>query len=103
MTIEVAMLISSISVAFGVYQGIINIKRNKKNDDQQEASQSAMMMTKLDNIDKGVDDIKKEIAGVKADIKEDRERIIRLEESLKQAHKRIDSLEVYNKTNKKER
>jgi hypothetical protein len=34
---------------------------------------------------------------VKNDIKEDRERIIRLEELTKQAHKRLDNIELYKK------
>jgi hypothetical protein len=37
------------------------------------------------------------MSNVKNDIKEDRERIIRVEESAKQAHKRLDSLEKYKK------
>ncbi len=34
MTIEVALLISGVSVAFGIFVGISNIRRNQKIDDK---------------------------------------------------------------------
>lgn len=93
MTIEVTILLSVISVSAAVLFGFANYRRNSKKDCAEEASQSAKIMTKLEEIDKGIGDIKEEIKGVKADVKDDHDRIIRLEESAKQAHKRIDTLE----------
>lgn len=92
MTIEVTILLSAISVSIALYFGIKNNRRSQKKDDKEEASQDAIVITKLESIEKGVDDIKEELKGVKADVKDDHDRIIRLEESSKQAHKRIDSL-----------
>lgn len=92
MTIEVTILLSAISVSAALYFGIKNNRRSQKKEDKEEASQDAIVITKLESIEKGVDDIKEELKGVKADVKEDHDRIIRLEESSKQAHKRIDSL-----------
>ena len=40
----------------------------------------------------GISDIKKEITDIRNDVKEDRDKIIRIDESAKQAHKRIDEL-----------
>ncbi len=34
MTIEVALLISGVSVAFGIFAGISNLRRNQKLDDE---------------------------------------------------------------------
>lgn len=93
MTIEVTILISALSVSIALYFGIKNNRRDQKREDKEEAGQSATIITKLEGIEKGVDDIKEEIKGVKADVKEDHDRIIRLEESSKQAHKRIDMIE----------
>ena len=93
MTIEAALLISGVSVAFGIYQGITNMRRNSKKDDQNEAAQLTTVIVKLENISSGITEIKNEISNVKNDIKESREKIIRLEESVKQAHKRIDQIE----------
>ncbi len=97
MTIEVALLISGVSLAFGIYQGITNIRRNSKKDDQHDAAQLTTVIVKLENIGIGIAEIKSEMSNVKADIKESRERLIKVEESAKQAHKRIDALEKYKR------
>lgn len=92
MTIEVALLISFVSVAFGLYSGIKGLKRNDTKDAEEDATQMATVLTELKNIMDGISDIKKEIIDVKNDVKVDRDRITRLEESAKQAHKRIDEI-----------
>lgn len=94
MTIEIAMLISGISLAFGIYSGIANMKRNQTNDVKKDASELTMVIVKLENIGVGIAEIKSELTNVKNDIKESRERIIKLEESTKQANKRLDFLEL---------
>lgn len=90
MTIEVALLISGISLAFAIYFGIINVKRNKSSDDKQDASEMTTVIVKLENIGTGITEIKSEMTNVKNDIKENRERIIKVEESTKQSHRRLD-------------
>lgn len=93
MTIEVALLISGISVAFGVFAGISNLRRNQKLDDKRDATEMTTVIVKLENIGIGISEIKNEMINVKNDVKESRERLIKVEESAKQAHKRLDSLE----------
>jgi peptidoglycan hydrolase CwlO-like protein len=97
MTIEVALLISGVSVAFGIFAGISNLRRNQKLDDKKDATEMTTVIVKLENIGNGITEIKSEMSNVKNDIKEDRERIIRVEESAKQAHKRLDTLEKYKR------
>ena len=97
MTIEVALLISGVSLAFGIYQGITNMRRNNKMDDQNEAAQLTTVIVKLENISIGITEIKSEMFNLKNDIKESRERLIKVEESVKQAHKRLDALEKYKR------
>jgi len=97
MTIEVALVISGISVAFGIYSGICNLKRNEKADAKNDASQLTTVIVKLENIGTGITEIKSEMTNVKNDIKENRERIIKVEESTKQAHKRLDTFEKYKR------
>jgi len=92
MTIEVALLISGVSVAFGIYQGIINMKRNNRKDDRNEATQLTTVIVKLENISNGISEIKTEINGMKSDQKDDHDHIIRLDESLKSAWKRINEI-----------
>jgi predicted nucleic acid-binding Zn-ribbon protein len=95
MTIEAALVISGISLAFGIYQGVSNLKRNEKEEVRTDASEMTTVIVKLENICTGISEIKSEMLNVKNDIKEDREKIIRIEESVKQAHKRMDTYEKY--------
>ena len=53
MTIEVALLISGISVAFGIFAGISNIRRNQKIDDKKDATEMTTVIVKLENIRPG--------------------------------------------------
>ena len=94
MTIEAALLISGVSVAFAIYQGVTNMKRNKENDDRKDASRLTTVIIKLETIGSGIVEIKNEMSSVKCDIKEDRERIIKVEEAIKSFHKRLDALEA---------
>ncbi len=97
MTIEVALLISGVSVAFGIFAGISNLRRNQKLDDKKDATEMTTVIVKLENIGIGISEIKNEMTNVKNDIKESRERLIKVEESAKQAHKRIDTLEKHKR------
>ena len=92
MTIEVAVVLSILSVSFSIYFGITSSRRNKAKDDKQDASQMTTVIVKLENISTGITEIKAELNNVKNDRKEDREKIIRLDESLKSAWKRIEEL-----------
>ena len=93
MTVEVALLISGVSLAFALYQGITNMKRNKTQDDKQDASQLTTVIVKLENIGEGVNEIKSDMKGVKEDVVELRERIVAVEQSAKSTHHRVDLLE----------
>lgn len=92
MNVEIAVVISVMSFAFAVYQGISTMKRSSKKDTKEDTLQIATVMVKLEDIDKGVKSIREDIKDVKSDIQENRERIIKTEESVKQAHKRIDEI-----------
>lgn len=93
MTIEVALLISGVSLAFALYQGITNIKRNRTQDDKQDASQLTTVIVKLENIGEGVNEIKSDMRNIKEDVQELRERVVAVEQSTKSAHHRIDLME----------
>ena len=73
MTIEVALLISGVSLAFGIYQGVTNLRRNSKIDNKQDATQLTTVIVKLENIGDGVTEIKSDLKNIKDDIKEFRE------------------------------
>jgi predicted RNase H-like nuclease (RuvC/YqgF family) len=94
MTIEAALVISGISLAFALYQGISNLKRDKEADDKKEATDMTTVVIKLETISNNVMEVKNDMKNIREDVKEDRERIIKIEESVKQAHKRIDTIEL---------
>jgi peptidoglycan hydrolase CwlO-like protein len=96
-SIDIALLLSIISVVFMVYNVLTNSNRTRKADDKSEAAQLTTVIVKLETIGNGIAEIKSEISSLKKDTKEDHERIIKLEESTKSAHKRLDTCEKYCK------
>lgn len=96
MTIEIGILISVISVSVAVYLGIKNNKRNEKSDVKQDTTAMTTVIVKLENISNGITEIKSELQSVKADQRQDHDELIKVIESAKQAHKRIDGLEGKN-------
>ena len=92
MTMEVALVISGISLAFGLYQGVSNIKRAEKQENKSEATQITAVIVKLETIGEGVNEIKADMRNIKNDIYEIRERLTKVEESSKSAHHRIDEM-----------
>ncbi|MBN2884238.1 MAG: hypothetical protein JXN10_11965 [Clostridia bacterium] len=97
MTIELALVISGISLVFGLYQGVSNLKRSEKSETRSNVSQLTTVIVKLENIGIGIARIESKMSTMEADFKEDHERLIKVEESSKQAHKRMDTCEKYCK------
>lgn len=93
MTVEVALLISIVSVAFSVYFGLKNSKRTDAKDIEERVKENTRINAKLDNITQTTQDIKVEISSMREDIKSHNDRIIKVEESCKQAHHRLNTLE----------
>jgi septal ring factor EnvC (AmiA/AmiB activator) len=73
--------------------GLLTFKRERDNEVRSDASESAVIKTKLDNISRGVESIQIDIKANEKRVSDLSERVIRVEESSKQAHKRIDKLE----------
>ena len=97
MTIELTLLISLASLIVGTYCGTANTNRNKNADLRKDATDLMTVIIKLENIGAGVTEIKNDISSVKSEIREARDRIIKVEESAKQAHKRLDLMDPHNK------
>lgn len=92
MQIEIALLISGITMAFGIYSGISSVKRHYRLDNRKESAEMMMVIVKLEGISEGITEIKSELSHVKSDIKEITERLIVAEQSVKMAHKRLNEL-----------
>ena len=91
-----------ISVVFGIgglVFGIITAVRNKKTDDTKEAKEDGIILTELGYIKSGVDDIKQKQREQERHNIDFVKHLTAVEESAKQAHKRIDKLEKYHTPN----
>lgn len=93
MTIEIALLISIISVSFSIFFGLKNNRRTDTKDIEERVKENTRINVKLDNIGQTTQEIKTEVSSMREDIKSHNDRLIKLEESCKQAHHRIDGLE----------
>lgn len=91
---EVTIAISVLSVAFAIFFGLSTRNRNTKKDTQEEAREDATVITKLENIQNTMIEVKTEMKSYRDEVKEVREDNIRTSESLKQLHKRVDTVET---------
>ena len=83
-TLEIFLtVLSIISICCGVFFSIRAALRENKNDTKEDASQSTLIMYKLDNIDATVKDIKADSKAFRLDIQDARERILILEQEYK--------------------
>lgn len=93
MTSEIALIVSAISVAFSIFFGLKNNKRTDIKEFEERVKENTRINMKLDDIAKTTKDVQKELELLKNDIKNHSDRIVKVEESAKQGHKRLDTLE----------
>lgn len=89
MTVEIALVISAISLGFAIYSGVSNLKRNNKQDAKSDSAQLTTVIVKLENIGTGINEIKADVKDVKQDLKDHSERLIRLEQQVKVLNKTV--------------
>ena len=70
--------------------------RNKKKDDVTDGKEDGIILTELGYIKSGVDDIKSKQRELEKQNLDTVKHLTAVEESAKQAHKRIDKLEKYH-------
>ncbi len=95
----ISFVLSAIFGVSGLTFGIITAVRNKKTDDTKEAKEDGIILTELGYIKSGVDDIKQKQREQEKQNIEFVKHLTAVEESAKQAHKRIDKLEKYHTPN----
>lgn len=91
---EVLTAISVISTLCAIVFGYAAFARNKKTDTADEAKADATVFTEIGYIKSGIDDIKAEQREQRKTNTDFIARLTAVEESAKQAHKRIDHLET---------
>lgn len=77
----------------GTFVGLTSFNRGRDKDVQNEAREKEQVNVKLNHIISGVDDVRTDIKVNERQMRELSDQIIRLDESTKTAHKRIDKLE----------
>lgn len=92
MTIEVALLISIVSVAFSIFFGLKNSKKSDEKDIAERIARDTRTDMKLDEISKDVKDVKETVRNIQNDVKDHEGRIVKLEASYKAEHKRLDEI-----------
>jgi peptidoglycan hydrolase CwlO-like protein len=95
-----AVIISIVSVAFSVFFGFVSLGfglKNSKHTDTKELEERVKENTrinmKLDAITSNTTEIKNEVSEMRKEINSHDTRIIKVEESVKSAHHRLDRLE----------
>lgn len=88
-TISIAIICS----VAGVFFGACGLARNTKQDIKTDTVTTTRLESKIDYVSKGVDDIRLDMKDQGRKIECMNEKVIRVEESAKQAHKRIDRID----------
>lgn len=92
MTVELAIVISVVSLLFTAIKTFSDMKRNTVKDTEVAAGTQTSTLVELRMLNKGIDDVKKEIKDFRTEIKELGNKVIEVDISAKQAHKRIDEI-----------
>lgn len=80
--------------ALGLLIGLLTFGRNRDKDVKADAAKTAVIETKLDTISNGVESIRIDLKANEKQMDVIAERVARVEESSKHAHKRIDNHKV---------
>lgn len=93
MTVDPVTLISIIGGIAGIVFGVITYARNRRQDNTDEGKRTGAIMSELGYIKSGVDDVKRKQEKSDDTIMGFMKELTAVQESTKQAHKRIDGLE----------
>ncbi|KAB2337664.1 hypothetical protein F7731_08710 [Cytobacillus depressus] len=99
MTVNIGILITVIGFVctiLGAVIGILTFARNRDKDVKSDASRNAVIETKLDNINQSVNTIVLDLKTSELRWATTDKEVVRIDESVKSAHKRIDALEKEN-------
>lgn len=91
-TVVLTAIISAVAAASGIFLGWSARNREIKKEIKLDATDNAVLRADMEYIKRGIDDIRVEqrALGQRFDVLS--ERVTRVEESAKQAHKRIDDI-----------
>lgn len=85
--------VGAISVLLGMAISYLTFMRNRDKDTINKAKEEAQMDTDLRHISRGVDEIRVDMKSNGKQMDRMQEQLIRIDESTKSAHKRLDKVE----------
>lgn len=94
MTVEVAFLISALSVAFSIFFGLKNNKRTDAKDIEERTRERTELNCKLDMINSSTQEIKEQIASLVRDVQKHGDRITQIEGNMKHTMDYLEKLHV---------
>lgn len=86
------IVVSVIALIATTYFNVSAKKRTEQHDAKKDGSELTTVIVKLEYISSGVSEIKNDVKNLKNDIQENRERIVRVEQSYAQVQRELDSL-----------
>ena len=86
-------ILGAVSSIFGMVITYLTFMHGRDKSIRQSAEENAKVSMKLDHISRGVDDIRVDLKSNEKQINYVAERVTRVEESARSAHKRLDKLE----------
>lgn len=86
-------LIGAIGTVIGIVITYLTFVRSRDKTIRKEAEQHGVISTQLNSISKGIDDILVDMKVHEKQMNRMNEQLIRVDEGMKSAHKRIDKLE----------
>lgn len=89
----IGMVFTGISVSAMIYFNSKNSKHTDEKEIRERIEEQTRVNLKLDEINRNTTDIKYDVSAVKKDVQKHAEKIVEIEASAKQAHRRIDSIE----------
>lgn len=92
-TAEIAVLATIAGVLLALIFNLIGNRRATQQDAKRDSADMTTVVVKLENIAAGITEIKADMRNLRDDVTVNRERIVAVEASAKQAHKRIDILD----------
>lgn len=96
MTIELGVLIGVAGTMFGIAFGYLGHQRAAKNEIKTDSRDHTELKTNVDYIRRGVDDIRLDLKAQETRVTDLAGEVIRIGESTKSAHKRLDKMEGRN-------
>lgn len=89
----ITITISAIALVFSIYSWLKSARKTDTKEIEERVKENTRINFKLDTIAGTTQDIKTEISSMRDDIKSHNDRLIKVEESCKSAHHRLNTIE----------